>query len=57
MALSLGRLPIAGKIGVGAILCALLGVAYYVMLHTDVAAQTDRERSRTGVLETELSMW
>jgi len=55
MALSLGRLPIAGKIGVGAILCALLGVAYYVMLHTDVAAQTDRERSRTGELETELS--
>jgi type IV pilus assembly protein PilO len=55
MALSLSRLPIAGKIGVGAILCALLGVAYYVMLHTDVAAQTDRERSRTGELETELS--
>ena len=55
MALSLGRLPIAGKIGVGAILCALLGVAYYVMLHTDLAAQTDRERSRTGELETELS--
>lgn len=55
MALSLGRLPIAGKIGVGAILCALLGVAYYVMLHTDLAAQTDRERNRTGELETELS--
>jgi type IV pilus assembly protein PilO len=55
MALSLNRLPIAGKIGVGAILCALLGVAYYVMLHTDLAAQTDRERSRTGELETELS--
>lgn len=55
MALSLGRLPIAGKIGVGAILCALLGVAYYVMLHTDLAAQTDRERARTSELETELS--
>ncbi|MFO0737026.1 MAG: type 4a pilus biogenesis protein PilO [Labilithrix sp.] len=55
MALSLNRLPIAGKIGVGAMLCALLGVAYYVMLHTDLAAQTDRERSRTGELETELS--
>jgi len=55
MALSLGRLPIAGKIGVGAILCALLGVTYYIMLHTDLAAQTDRERSRTGELETELS--
>ena len=53
--LSLNRLPIIGKIGVGAILCALLGVAYYVMLHTDLAAKTDRERARTAELETELS--
>ena len=41
--LTLSRLPIAGKIGVGAVLCALLGVAYYVLLHTDVAARIDRE--------------
>ncbi|MBX3259614.1 MAG: type 4a pilus biogenesis protein PilO [Labilithrix sp.] len=53
--LSLNRLPIAGKIGVGALFCVLLGVAYYVMLHTDVAARTDRERARTAELETELS--
>lgn len=53
--LSLNRLPIAGKIGVGALFCVLLGVAYYVLLHTDVAARIDRERSRTGELETELS--
>lgn len=53
--LSLGRLPIAGKVGVGVVLCALLGVAYYVVLHTDVAARTDREKARTGELETELS--
>ncbi|MDF2697630.1 MAG: hypothetical protein K0S65_6013, partial [Labilithrix sp.] len=37
MAFSLNRLPIVGKIGVGAVFCALLGVAYYVLLHTDVA--------------------
>jgi type IV pilus assembly protein PilO len=53
--LSLGRLPLAGKIGVGAILCALLGVAYYVLLHTDVAARIDREKAQTGELEAELS--
>jgi type IV pilus assembly protein PilO len=52
---SLGRLPIAGKVGVGAVICVLLGVAYYVLLHTDVAARTDRERAHTGELETELS--
>lgn len=53
--LSLNRLPIAGKIGVGAVLCALLGVAYYVLLHTDVAARIDREKHNTGELEAELS--
>lgn len=53
--LSLNRLPIAGKIGVGALLCALLGVAYYVMLHTEVAAQIDKERAKTTELEGELS--
>jgi type IV pilus assembly protein PilO len=52
---SLNRLPIAGKIGVGAVFCVLLGVAYYVMLHTDVAARIDREKRTTGELEAELS--
>jgi type IV pilus assembly protein PilO len=53
--LSLNRLPIAGKVGVGAVLCLLLGVAYYVLLHTDVATKIDRERAHTSELETELS--
>lgn len=53
--LSLNRLPLAGKIGVGAVCVVLLGAAYYVVLHTDVAARTDRERARTSELETELS--
>jgi len=55
MALSLNRLPLAGKIGVGAVLCTLLAVAYYVLLHTEVAARTDRERLKTNELETELA--
>ncbi len=53
--LSLNRLPLAGKIGVGFILCALLAVCYYVLLHTDVAARIDREKHQTGELEAELS--
>jgi type IV pilus assembly protein PilO len=55
MALSLNRLPLAGKIGVGGVLCTLLAVAYYVLLHTEVAARTDRERAKTSELQTELS--
>ena len=53
--LSLNRLPLAGKIGVGGLLVALLGVTYYVLLHTDVAARIDREKHNTGELEAELS--
>ncbi len=52
--LSLNRLPIVGKIAVGAVFCVLIGVAYYVLLHTEVAARIDRERQRTKELETEL---
>jgi type IV pilus assembly protein PilO len=55
MALSLNRLPLAGKIGVGAVLCALLAVTYYVLLHTDVATKIDREHAQTNNLEAELS--
>ena len=53
--LSLNRLPLAGKIGVGALLVSLVGVAYYVLLHTDVAARIDREKHNTGELDAELS--
>lgn len=53
--LSLNRLPLVGKIGVGAVFCVLIGVAYYVVLHTDVAAQIDKQRAQTSELETELS--
>jgi len=44
-----------GKIGVGGVLCGLLGVAYYVLLHTDVAARIDKEKRQTGELDAELS--
>lgn len=53
--LSLARLPLVGKIGLGAVLCGLLGLAYYVLLHTEVSTRIDREKARTGELEAELS--
>jgi type IV pilus assembly protein PilO len=53
--LSLNKLPIAGKVGVGALLCALLAVAYYVMFHTDVAARIDQAKHKTSELDAELS--
>ncbi len=52
---SLNRLPLAGKVGVGALLCAVLGAAYYVLLHTDVAARIDSETHQTGELDAELA--
>lgn len=52
---SLNRLPLVGKIGVGAVLCILLAMAYYVLLHTEIASRIDRERAKTGELESELS--
>jgi type IV pilus assembly protein PilO len=55
MAFSLNRLPVVGKVGVGVVLSTLLGVGYYVLLHTDVASKIDREKARTSELETELS--
>lgn len=53
--LSLNRLPLPGKIGFGAFVCALIGVAYYVLLHTDVAGKIDSQKRQTTQLDAELS--
>lgn len=53
-ALSINRLPLAGKIGLGAFFCALIALAYWVVFHDEVATRITRERARTGELETEL---
>lgn len=55
MAFSLNRLPVAGKAGIGVVLCVILGAVYYVFLHTDVQGQIDRERNKTAEYESELS--
>jgi type IV pilus assembly protein PilO len=52
--LNLSRLPLAGKIGVGTVLCALLAIAYYVLLHNDVTVRIERESKKTQELQTEL---
>ncbi len=53
--LSFEKLPRAGRIVVGTVACTLLGVAYYVLLHTELATKINRETARTGELESELS--
>lgn len=53
--LSLNKLPLPGKIAVGAVLCTLLGVAYYVILHTEVSARIDRAKFQTGELQAEVT--
>ena len=51
----LSRLPLAGKVGVGVALVSLIGVGYYVFLHTDVAAKIGREKQKTSELDADLS--
>ena len=53
--LSLSKLPLAAKFGVGGFICALLGVTYYVVLHTDVSSRIDREKNDSAELDSELS--
>lgn len=52
--LNLSRLPLAGKIGVGTVFCALLAIAYYVLLHNDVTVRIEREQKKTQELQAEL---
>jgi type IV pilus assembly protein PilO len=52
---SLRRLPLAGQIGVGALLVVLVSVGYYVTLHTDLASKIDQAHRVTGDLESKLA--
>ncbi len=51
---SLAKMPLAGKIGVGAVLMALVGLGYYVVLHTEVSTRIDNARRQTSDLENQL---
>lgn len=53
--LSLNTLPLAGKIGLGALLCGLVGISYYVMFHSELATKIENEQKRTVTLEDELA--
>jgi type IV pilus assembly protein PilO len=52
--LSLNRLPLVGKIGVGLLLCSLVGASYFFLFDAEVESRTKRERGQTGELEDEL---
>lgn len=53
--LSLGRLPMAARVGVGIFVAALVGVAYYVVFYSDLASQIEASKGREGQLRTGLA--
>jgi type IV pilus assembly protein PilO len=53
--LSLGRLPMGARIGVGAGLLALVGVAYYVVFYSEVSSKISAAESRETQLRNQLS--
>src|SRR2546423_1673204 len=56
MALQLNaKLPLGGKIAVGAILSFLVAAGYYVVLHTEVSTKIDSARAQTASLEAQLT--
>ena len=57
MALSeqLARLPVAARVGVGALVLALTGVAYYVVFYGDLASAIEAAQSREQQLNHDLA--
>lgn len=55
MALSLNRLPIAAKVGVGAGAVGLVAVAYAVVFYADISSKMDAEDRKRTQLKEELS--
>lgn len=53
--LSLGKLPMGARVVVGALMMALVGIAYYVIFYSDLAGRIAGEKVREGQLTTELS--
>lgn len=53
--LSLGRLPVSARIGIGAGLLALVAVAYYLVFYGEVAGKISAAHTREGQLRNELS--
>ena len=51
----LSKLPLLAKVGIGALLVALIGVAYFVVFYCDLASSITAEKSREEKLRGELS--
>jgi type IV pilus assembly protein PilO len=49
------RIPLAGQIGIGTVLAALVAGGYYVTLHTDVSSKIDQAHRQTSDLESQLA--
>lgn len=47
-------LPVAGKVGVGVFLCALIGAAYYFALHAPLTEDLESARSRNRSLREDM---
>jgi type IV pilus assembly protein PilO len=52
---SLNRLPLAAKIGVGALVLALAGVGYYVVFYGELASQIEAAKRKQQQLNEELA--
>jgi type IV pilus assembly protein PilO len=51
----LAKLPVVARVGVGALLLALTGVAYYVVFYGDLASAIDAAKSRETQLNSDLA--
>jgi type IV pilus assembly protein PilO len=51
----LAKLPVPARVGVGALLLALTGVAYYVVFYGDLASAIEAAQSREQQLNTDLA--
>jgi type IV pilus assembly protein PilO len=52
---SLAKLPLAGKIGLGAFLVLLVGLGYWVVFYTEVSAKIDNANRQTSELKQQLA--
>ena len=46
--------PIVGRVAAGGVLVFVIGLAYYVIFHTEIAMKVDREKARSTEVDKEL---
>jgi type IV pilus assembly protein PilO len=53
--LSLSKLPLPARIGLGGLFVVLVGLVYWVVFYTEVSAKIDNANRQTGDLQTQLA--